>query len=79
MRLARQVAVRRFPEETVMLNLVTGNYHGLDAMGGAFLEALQASADVGSALETLVAHTRWTPAGSRRTCVSSAASWRDVA
>lgn len=39
----------------MILNLATGDYHGLDAMGSAFLEALEETADVGSALETLAA------------------------
>jgi len=52
-RLAKHVAVRRFPGETVILNLVTGDYHGLDAMGTAFFEALQRNPDLSSAVEEL--------------------------
>jgi hypothetical protein len=48
------VAVRRIADETVILNLSTGEYHGLDGTGSAFLEALQSRARVDGALEELL-------------------------
>lgn len=47
--------MRRFPDETVVLNLATGDYHGVDETGGAFLDALQANDDLGGAVEVLAA------------------------
>lgn len=35
------VAVRRVASETVLLNLETGVYHGLDVLGSDFLSALE--------------------------------------
>lgn len=35
------VVYRSFPSETVVLNLQTGKYHGLNATAGSMLEALQ--------------------------------------
>ena len=35
------VVFRSFAQETVMLNLQTGTYHGLNPTAGAMLEALQ--------------------------------------
>jgi len=49
------VAVRRFPDETVVLNLATGDYHGLDDTGAAFLEAIETSPDLGAATKALAA------------------------
>ena len=51
--LPRHVAVRRVGDETVVLNLQTGNYHGLDEAGGAFLEALQRTGHIGAAVDEL--------------------------
>jgi hypothetical protein len=48
------VAVRRFVDETVLLNLSTGEYHGLDSTGGAFLAALDGNPDVQSAFDELL-------------------------
>ena len=45
--------LRRFGGETVLLNVDTGQYHGLDATGGAFLEALTSSDDLDGALAAL--------------------------
>jgi hypothetical protein len=53
-RMPSHVAVRQFADETVLLNLATGQYHGLDAIGTAFLEALRSSARVDRALEDLL-------------------------
>lgn len=37
----RHVVYRSFPSESVMLNLETGRYHGLNTTAGAMLEALE--------------------------------------
>jgi hypothetical protein len=37
----RHVVYRGFPSETVVLNLQTGRYHGLNATAGSMLEALE--------------------------------------
>jgi hypothetical protein len=55
------VAIRAFPEETVVLNLETGKYYSLNPSGGAFLEALRASGSFSSALADL--HARFPEQG----------------
>jgi hypothetical protein len=40
----QHVVYRSFPTETVVLNLETGKYHGLNATAGSMLEALERSA-----------------------------------
>ncbi len=47
------VVYRSFPSETVVLNLETGQYHGLNATAGRMLEALVNAASVGEAVEAL--------------------------
>lgn len=42
----QHVVYRSFPSETVVLNLQTGRYHGLNATAGAMLEALERAACV---------------------------------
>jgi Coenzyme PQQ synthesis protein D (PqqD) len=37
----QHVVYRSFPSETVVLNLQTGRYHGLNATAGSMLEALE--------------------------------------
>jgi Coenzyme PQQ synthesis protein D (PqqD) len=37
----QHVVYRSFPSETVVLNLQTGQYHGLNATAGSMLEALK--------------------------------------
>jgi Coenzyme PQQ synthesis protein D (PqqD) len=37
----QHVVYRSFPSETVVLNLETGQYHGLNATAGRMLEALE--------------------------------------
>lgn len=39
------VVRRSFESETVLLNLETGQYHGLNATAGAMLDALERTAD----------------------------------
>ena len=40
------VVYREFPAETVILNLETGQYHGLNRTGGAILASLQRTTTV---------------------------------
>jgi hypothetical protein len=40
----QHVVYRSFPTETVVLNLETGKYHGLNATAGSMLEALERAA-----------------------------------
>lgn len=40
-RVPQHVVYRSFPSETVVLNLNTGKYHGLNATAGRMLDALQ--------------------------------------
>jgi hypothetical protein len=52
-RLPNHVVYRSFIKETVMLNLQTGKYHGLNPTAGRMLEVLEKSATVGDAVGTL--------------------------
>lgn len=54
-RLPQHVVHRTFVAETVVLNLNTGQYHGLNPMGGRMLDALNTSASVRAAAETIAA------------------------
>jgi hypothetical protein len=47
------VVSRSFAEETVVLNLKTGQYHGLDTVGGRLFELLQRSRTIGAAASQL--------------------------
>ncbi len=47
------VVYREFVNETVVLNLETGTYHGLNPTGGKMLETLGAAATVRDAVSTL--------------------------
>lgn len=51
LRLPEHVVHRTFVAETVVLNLQTGMYHGLNPMGGHMLDVLNESPDVRSAAE----------------------------
>ena len=53
LRLPEHVVHRSFVSETVILNLQTGKYHGLNPMGGHMLEMLGESNDVRSAAESV--------------------------
>lgn len=53
LRLPQHVVHRSFVAETVVLNLRTGKYHGLNPTAGRMLEALEASATVGEAVPVL--------------------------
>jgi Coenzyme PQQ synthesis protein D (PqqD) len=49
------IVYRGFPHETVVLNLETGLYHGLNAVAGDMLTALERSDSVGAAAARLAA------------------------
>lgn len=48
--IASNVVYRVFAAETVILNLETGRYHGLNSTGGRMLELLDRSGNVAEAL-----------------------------
>jgi hypothetical protein len=48
--LPEHVVFRSFAQETVVLNLDTGTYHGLDPVGGRLLEILPLVGDVREAV-----------------------------
>jgi hypothetical protein len=49
----QHVVYRSFPSETVVLNLQTGKYHGLNATAGRMLEELERAACVRDAATVL--------------------------
>ena len=49
----QHVVYRSFPSETVVLNLETGKYHGLNATAGRMLDALEQAACVRDAAAAL--------------------------
>ena len=49
------VVHREFAEETIVLNLQTGQYHGLNATAGRMLAALDPGTTVGDAVGSLAA------------------------
>jgi hypothetical protein len=49
----RHVVHRNFAAETVLLNIDSGYYHGMDAVGGRFFEALRDAPTVEAAVDTL--------------------------
>jgi Coenzyme PQQ synthesis protein D (PqqD) len=50
------VVYREFVNETVVLNLKTGTYHGLNASGGKMLETLRSAVSVRDAAVSLADH-----------------------
>lgn len=54
-RLPEHVVSRPFPNETVMMNLTTGQYHGLNPTGGRMLEALLSAETVTAAAAEIAA------------------------
>lgn len=52
-RLPQHVVYRVFPSETVVLNLQTGRYHGLNPTAGSMLEALEQARCVRDAAATV--------------------------
>jgi len=53
LRVPEHVVYRDFVSETVVLNLETGRYHGLNPTGGRILDALERSDTVAEAAEKL--------------------------
>lgn len=47
------VVFRAFANETVLLNITSGQYFGLDAVGGVFFETLRDTADLAAAAVAL--------------------------
>jgi hypothetical protein len=54
-KLPQHVVYRAFPTETVVLNLQTGRYHGLNPTAGAMLQALQNARSVREAARAVAA------------------------
>jgi Coenzyme PQQ synthesis protein D (PqqD) len=52
----QHVVHRSFPAETVVLNLQTGTYHGLNPTGGAMFEALERARSVRAAAALIAEH-----------------------
>lgn len=52
-RLTERVVQQTFATETVMLDLGTGQYHGIDPLGARMLDVLQASESLRAAAGTL--------------------------
>lgn len=55
-RVPDHVVYREFAQETVLLNLETGQYHGVNPTGGAMLRSLERAATVGDAAAELADH-----------------------
>jgi len=53
LRVPQHVVYRDFVSETVVLNLETGRYHGLNPTGGRILDALERSETVAEAAQKL--------------------------
>jgi hypothetical protein len=49
----QHIVYRSFPSETVVLNLQTGKYHGLNATAGQMLDALERASSVRDAAVAL--------------------------
>jgi hypothetical protein len=52
-RVPQHVVYREFASETVVLNLETGRYHGLNRSAGRMLETLDGARDLGEAMDRL--------------------------
>lgn len=53
-RIPDKVALRRMGDETMLLNLETGTYFGLDAVGSRFLELLEQNREIAAAYRTIL-------------------------
>ena len=53
-RLAEEVLTTRVGEETILLNLKTGMYHGLDPVATRFLELLQTDGNLSAVHTTML-------------------------
>jgi Coenzyme PQQ synthesis protein D (PqqD) len=60
-RVPRHVVYRSFPSETVVLNLNTGKYHGLNAIAGAMLDAVVNAPSVREAAATVAERYEQSP------------------
>ena len=49
------VVFRGLAEETILLNIETGQYHGVDRVGGRFFEVIRGSDDLSAASRQLAA------------------------
>lgn len=58
-RIPRNVVYRDFVNETVVLNLDRGTYHGLNRTAGTMLRALEAAPTVRDALTRIVSENDW--------------------
>jgi hypothetical protein len=54
-RLSENVVFRSFGSETVLLNLTTGQYHGVKGSGGRMLEVLTETGDLDQAARRIAA------------------------
>jgi hypothetical protein len=54
-RVPRHVVYREFAAETVVLNLETGRYHGLNGSGGRMLQTLDGASSIAEAADALAA------------------------
>jgi hypothetical protein len=54
LRIPESVASCRIGDETILLNLETGVYFGLDAVGSRFLELLERNGEIAAAHRTLL-------------------------
>ena len=66
------VVYRSFPSETVVLNLQTGKYHGLNATAGSMLEALQQASCIRDAVAAVAEDYAKPRATASRICANSA-------
>jgi Coenzyme PQQ synthesis protein D (PqqD) len=57
-RVPQHVVHRHFPAQTVVLNLQTGRYHGLNPTAGRMLDALGQGQTVAAAARTVADHYR---------------------
>ena len=60
------VVTREFPRETVVLNLQTGQYHALNAVAGAMLDALRRTGDFDATIAEVAAAYEAPTAGIER-------------
>ena len=54
MRVPDSVATRKLGDETILLNLETGTYFGLDAVGSRFLELIEQNGEIAFAHRTML-------------------------
>lgn len=69
-RIPGHVVYRDFVNETVMLNLETGTYHGLNRTAGVMLATLDSASSVRAAAERLASENGWDAATVERDIVT---------